>query len=162
MKKEITPEQIKESEYYKQAVKVAELVAIPELSEDAQNYFDALTQYKEHTRNLNAIYSNRFLDYSMTEFTPDLTEFQTNLEVFRVLEITIAEARTLHEALAQAVKDGLHEQAIKEQAERQEIIRAKHMITANAYTAQLTRLEAMAKTSEQLAKKRAREEAKKA
>ena len=161
MKTQITPEQIKATDYYKQAERIAELVVIPEISEDSQNYLDAVQQYREITRNLNSISSNRFADLDMHTFTPDLEEFNKNLGALRDIEIEIRTARTLHDAIVSSVEEGLHEQAIKEQAERLELIRAKQMITSNAYTAQRTRLEEMAKTTEQLAKKRARAEAKK-
>jgi hypothetical protein len=161
MKTEITPEQIKQSEYYQQAEKIAECVVIPELSEDSQLYLDAVKDYETITRNLNSISSTRFSSLNMYSFTPDIEEFNKNLESLRDIEIEIRTARTLHDGIVSAIEDGLHETAIKEQADRLELIRAKQMITSNAYTAQKTRLEEMAKTTEQLAKKRAKELAKK-
>jgi len=161
MKKEITPEQITESDYYKQAEKIAECVVIPELSEDSQLYLDAVRDYTEITRNLNSISNTRFMSVNMYEFKPDLTDFNKNLESLGDIEFNIRIARTLHDGIVSAIEEGLHETAIKEQADRVELIRAKQMITSNAYTAQRTRLEQMAKTNEQLARKKAKAEAKK-
>jgi hypothetical protein len=161
MKKEITPEEIKNHHYYQQAEKIAELVVIPELSEDSKLYLDAVKDYSTITRNLNSIYSAKFVSLDMDTFTPDIEEFNKNLESLRDIEIEIRTARTLHDGIVSAIEDGLHETAIKEQADRLELIRAKQMITHNAYSATRTMLEQFAKTSEQVAKQKAKAEAKK-
>jgi hypothetical protein len=161
MKKEITPDEIRAHHYYEQAVKIAELVVIPELSEDSQLYLDAVKDYATITRNLNSIYSAKFVSLDMDTFTPDIEEFNNNLGALRDIEIEIRTARTLHDGIVSAIEDGLHETAIKERAERLELIKAKQMITHNAYTATRTMLEEFAKTSEQLAKQKAKADAKK-
>ena len=161
MKKEITPEEIKTHHYYEQAVKIAELVVIPEISEDSQLYLDAVKDYTEITRNLNSMSNTRFMSVNMYEFKPDLTEFNTNLESLRDMEINIRTARTLHDAIVSSIEEGLHETAIKEQADRAELFQAKQMIISNAYTATRTMLEEFAKTSEQMAKRKAKADAKK-
>lgn len=159
MKNEITIEQIKAHHYYEQAVKIADLVVIPELSDDSQNYCDAVADYTELTRGLNSISSSRFLSVDMYAFKPDLDELNKNLESLTQIEDNIKQARYLHDLITASIEDGLHEQAIKEQADRAELYQAKQMITRNAYTATRTMLEEFAKTSAQIERAKAKAQA---
>ena len=162
MKYEITAEEIRSHEDYIQAEKVAALIVIPKLSEDAQNYLDALTAYSNITRDINSTYSNRFSMPDMYAYDPGVEEFNNNLEAFKQIESQIANARYLHELIVDSVNDGLHKQLLEEQIEIRKIITGRDMITANAFKAIRSRLEDYAKTTQQLAKKKAREEARQA
>jgi hypothetical protein len=153
-KYEPTQEEIRENHDYQQAVKVAELVVVPDLSDDTANYLEAISQYKEITRHLNSITSNRFVDLDMNTLEPDIEEFNNNLGTLRDIEIEIRTARTLHDGIVSAIGEGLHATAIQEQADRYQMFQARNMITTNAYRAVKERLTEYNKTSEQLRKKR--------
>lgn len=158
MTNQITHEQIKETETYKQAARVAELVVIPDLSDDALNYFELLNDYRETTRELNSSGFGRFETVSQYHYDPDLTEFAKNVEVFAQMESNITRAKELHALIIQSVAKGLHKQALEEMEERYRIQTGKREIYRNAYQVAQTYLEEQAKEQAKREKARAKEQ----
>lgn len=157
MTNQITDEQIKETETYKQAVKIAELVVIPELSEEAETYFLLLNDYREITGNLNSSGFGRFTQVSTYEYKPNLDEFDGNLKALEDIETNLILARNHHALIVQAVMEGLHEKALNEEQARWTTNQAKLDIVRNAYKVARTNLEEQAK--DQVKREKARERA---
>lgn len=161
MKTEITNEQVHQTETYQQALKVAELVVIPELSDDASNYFELLNNYRETTSELNSSGFGRFVGVSLYNYEPDLTEFANNLTRMEEIESNLKQAREQHALIVECVEQGLHKQALEEELERQQLRQAKQEITRNAYKVARAYLEDRAKEQEKRDRAIAKAQAKK-
>lgn len=157
MKTEITNEQVHETYTYKQAVKVAELVAIPELSKSSQTYLATLDEYRETLSELNKSAFGRWTHINAYSEETDLNEFHKNVLEFQEIRKTLDKAEQLHSKIAQAVENGTHARYIEEDTERQQAIMGKNDIVANARRVARTYLEEQAR--EQAKREKAKERA---
>ena len=128
-KYEPTNVEIHATEIYQQAKATAELIPIPEYSEDVKDYERKLNEYRELCGNLN---SSGFGRFETTQ--PNKPEFKNNLEVFSRIEEDLKQARALHENITTLVTK--HKMEETRRAEWQaiwEIRSQKDRITLNAY-----------------------------
>lgn len=134
-KYEPTNAEIYATETYQNAKAIAELIPIPEYSEDVKDYERKLDEYREICGDLNSSGFGRFTT------NPSIPEFNDNLIVFTTIEDNLNKARALHENITTLITKYKLEE--KRQAERKAIWdtrRQQDQITLNAYLVAKERL----------------------